>query len=176
MPARIIYSCIVVFLKAIIDIIDEIITLVSKTGVFCLYTIWAGMDVLQSFFGGRLLSEPIFRPFSITQITQMKNIDYTDISGKKRAGAEVLSSGEEKKAKRSLSRCLRDFAATVVRPFVSICGWVRKSSISSGEEMRLLPTRLQISGLVRRFSRKFFGGRYLSAPCPARIKKRRYLL
>jgi hypothetical protein len=88
-PARIIYSW-AELVNSIIYNIDEIFTSVLKTGVFCLYTIWAGMDVLQSFFGGRLLSEPIFRPFSLN--TTVKNI----LSGKKRAGAEVLSSGEEK--------------------------------------------------------------------------------
>ncbi|MEW6556692.1 MAG: hypothetical protein AB1349_04980 [Elusimicrobiota bacterium] len=52
----------------------------------------AGMDVLQTIFGGRLLSAHI-RPFSITQITQITNTDYTDLSGNKRAGTED-SSGE----------------------------------------------------------------------------------
>ena len=142
MPARIIYVSLIYINRynSIIYNIDEIFTSVLKTGVFCLYTIWAGMDVLQSFFGGRLLLTHI-RPFSITQITQMKNIDYTDISGKKRAGAEVLSSGEEKKAPQG-------GATTAVRPFVSICGRVRMFSkkFFGGRYFGWLrPVRLRIS-------------------------------
>ena len=70
MPARIIYSW-AEFVSLIIYNIDEIFTSVLKTGVFCLYTIWAGMDVLQSFFGGRTLSEPISRPFSLISMLKI---------------------------------------------------------------------------------------------------------
>ncbi|MBI5573530.1 MAG: hypothetical protein HY919_03125, partial [Elusimicrobia bacterium] len=69
----------------------------------------AGMDVLQSFFGGRLLSEPISRPFSLN--TTVKNI----LNGKKWAGTEVLSSGEERCSSEVTSQLL-----SAVRPFVSI--------------------------------------------------------
>jgi len=106
-PARIIYSW-AELVSLIIYNIDEIFTSVLKTGVFCLYTIRAGMDVLQSFFGGRTLSAHI-RPFIKSESRKWEVgsrkwfSDFTTpyslltvfIGGNERAGAEVLSSGEE---------------------------------------------------------------------------------
>ncbi len=96
MPARIIYSW-AEFVSLIIYNIDEIFTSVLKTGVFCLYTIWAGMDVLQSFFGGRLLSAHI-RPFTSIKNLGISILHFTFyifncLSGLARMSS--ISSGEE---------------------------------------------------------------------------------
>ena len=168
-PALFIYSLVKV-ISLIINIYDYF-TSVMLTGVFyfinslvLLLVIGAGMDVLQSFFGGRLLTTHI-RPLTSVQSIQntVNSYKYINSDVERDGRARKFSSGED------ISVCLPIC-------FHKVSGLAWMSSISSGEDTSA-PASPAISeragyrllGRAWMSFKIFFGGRYLLTP--SRLRK-----